>query len=268
MNLTQNGSGSPSGDKHSIRSVMIVDDHELFRHGLSHLINTIEGLNVVAEAGTCEEALSILQIIPLDVIVLDLSLPDGNAISILQHLQQRPAPPAVIILSATLNDDLLMQAMLTGASGYLTKDMSATEIATILHRFQQGELALASQIASRLIRLLVQKNHEVETAYRLQTLTLNATASTPSTPAFSEGPSPTTSKSLQAPSLLGLLTPQEEKIYQLMKLGKTNKQIAGQLAISHFTVGKHVQNILHKLRVMNRTQAVSYTAFEGGIERE
>lgn len=63
-----------------------------------------------------------------------------------------------------------------------------------------------------------------------------------------------------------VLTPQEEKVFQLMRKGDSNKQIAAQLTISHFTVGKHVQNILRKLGVTNRTQAVSYTSFEGDEE--
>lgn len=266
--MTQTASRAQKKSKDDALKVLIVDDHELFRRGLRDLINTIQELKVIGEAASSREALSIIEATPVDLVILDLSLSDGSALPVIPIIRERAAAPSVIVLSASIDDDVLLQAMLSGASGYLTKDLTAPEIASLLYQFSRGGLALAPGTASKLIQLLIDRNRELEEARRARLPASNstlpvATAShaTGLTPPAEEKPAPT-------PSRLSLLTPQEEKIYQLVRQGKTNKEIAKKLSISHYTVSKHVQNILHKLKVMNRTQAVSYTAFEGGVSRE
>src|SRR5579872_5997268 len=134
---TRNGGYKPEGQ--SLR-LMIVEDHELLRHGLHEIINTIEGFKVVAEARSCSDALAHLQRATIDLIFMDLSLPDGNGMELVHQFRQLSTPPAIIILSATLNDDLLLEIMLAGASGYLTKDVPASEIVRLLQGFLQGEM--------------------------------------------------------------------------------------------------------------------------------
>lgn len=244
---------------HPLR-VMIVDDHELFRHGLRDLINSIEGFQVVAEASSCNAALTLAKHMHIDVVMLDMYLQDGNGIQVTHQLRQEITPsPRVIILSAMVYDDLLLEAILAGAYGYLTKDMSRGEITNALIRFQQGELALLPTTTANLVHLLVQKYQEVvaELAAYQQGGNLSAKIS-----------SPRASESNQVVSAsstaISLFTPQESKVFQLLRRGQSNKQIATQLSISPYTVGKHIQNILRKLGVANRTQAVAYTLFEGG----
>lgn len=241
--------------------VMLVDDHEILRHGLRDIINTIEGFTVAAEASTCQDALAQFQSTAIDLIFLDLILPDGNGMELVRLLRQRSTPPYIIVLSAQLNDDLLMEALLAGASGYLTKDISAAEIARLLEGFLRGELVLTSPIASRLIHLLIQKCHMPDTSQVVENN--RAYESTPADRRF-QNPSPVDHLEQKELSLLSVLTAQEQKIYQFMRLGLSNKQIGSQLSISRFTVGKHIQNILKKLGVTNRTQAASYNLFEGG----
>ncbi len=142
--------------KQSLRS-MIVDDHEIVRNGIRQVINTIKGFTVVAEASTCRDALAHIQRTTIDLVFMDLSLPDGDGMELVHILRHRDAPPYIIVLSATLNDDLLLETMLSGASGYLTKDVPAAVIAQLLQNFHHGELVLTSPVASRLIYLLVQK---------------------------------------------------------------------------------------------------------------
>lgn len=244
-----------SSVKQTIR-LMIVDDHEIVRRGLREVINTIKGFTVVAEASTYRDALAYIQRRTIDLVCLDLSLPDGDGLELVHILRHRDAPPNIIVLSATLNDDLLLETMLAGASGYLTKDVPAAEIARLLQNFSQGEMVLTSPVASQLINLLVQKCLSLETSQ----IAAKSETSPPSQP---DQQSVDSHLPQTASSPLSHLTPQEEKIFQLVRKGLSNKQIASQLSISRFTVGKHIQNILRKLGVSNRTQAASYTSFEG-----
>lgn len=241
---------------HPLR-VMIVDDHELFRHGLRDLINSIEGFQVIAEAGSCNEALRLAKHMHIDLVMLDMYLQDGNGIQVTHQLRKEFTPsPRVIILSAMMYDDSLLEAILAGAHGFLTKDMSMEEISNALIKFQHGELALQTSTTTSLVRLLVQKYQEVvtELAAHQQGGILSAKISSPQSNLVVSA----------ASTAISLLTQQESKVFQLLRRGQSNKQIATQLSISPYTVGKHIQNILRKLGVANRTQAVAYTFFEGG----
>ncbi len=246
-----------------IQRVMLVDDHEIFRNGLRSLLAVSETFHIVAEASNCEEALKRMQLVPVDLVLLDLHLPDVNGIEALQRIKKNSPMPDVIIISATIDDDTLLDALLAGVSGYLTKDTSATEILGALYAYQRGELSFSSTIASQAIHLLLQQCNMLEgelTDYRQNGMkSITGIAPEPVLP-------PTTITSQSARNTLPTLTPQEEKVYQLMRKGQSNKKIAAELYISRFTVGKHVQNILRKLGATNRTQAVSYTLFEGDTE--
>jgi DNA-binding NarL/FixJ family response regulator len=243
--------------------VLIVDDHEVFRYGLRDLVNAIDGFHVIAEASKYEEVQAKIEEIPIDLVLLDLHLPDVEGTDGVRQLRRDCPQSRVIIISATMDDQLLLEAVLAGVSGYLTKDTSALDIVKALKGFRRGELAMLPTVAAHVIELLVQKCHLLETEFSIQqrdeAKELNDSRSDiPDTLL--------TSPSLSSYTSLPALTPQEEKVYQLMLRGQSNKQIAAQLYISRFTVGKHVQNILHKFGVTNRTQAVSYTLFEGGNE--
>jgi two-component system response regulator DevR len=239
-----------------IQRVMIVDDHELFRHGLRDLINSMEGFQVVAEAHSCKDALAQVKQMRIDLVMLDMYLPDGDGIQVTRQLRQQVTPPPyVIILSALMIDETLVDAILAGASGYLTKDMPAGDIAKSLKGVKRGELALPRVVTANLVRLLVQKYAQTEVATNQQD-TPTSIASPPQTDEMNQ---PVSSPN----TAIHMLTPQEAKVFQLLRHGQSNKQIAHRLYISPYTVGKHVQNILRKLGVANRTQAVSYTSFEG-----
>jgi DNA-binding NarL/FixJ family response regulator len=248
--------------------VMIVDDHEIFRDGLRDLINGIQGFMVVAEATSTMQALSLVRSMPIDLVFMDLSLRGEDGLDATLRLKQSVSPPFVIILSATMSNDTLMDAILAGADGYLTKDIPAADIVNLLQGFQQGALAILPAVAANVIHMLVKKSNDLtwrcdnlEAELILNDLRESKPAEISAPTMLQTGQSSATGLSLPAPPSL---TPQEEKVFQLMRLGHSNKHIAAQLSISHFTVGKHVQNILRKLRAKNRTQAVSHTSFEGG----
>jgi two-component system response regulator DegU len=239
--------------------VLIVDDHEIFRHGLRDLINSIEGFQVVAEANSCKDALALAEERHIELVMLDMYLPDGDGIEVTRQLRQQVTPPPrVIILSAIIYDDTLVGAILAGAHGYLTKEMPASAIVKALKGFQRGELALLPAVTANLVELLVKRYSEVEAELSIH----NGHATNELSPSQKDELNSIVASSNPATSVL---TPQETNVFQLLRFGHSNKQIASKLAISPYTVGKHVQNILRKLGVTNRTQAVSYTSFEGGI---
>jgi DNA-binding NarL/FixJ family response regulator len=133
-------------------------------------------------------------------------------------------------------------------------------------------MAMLPTVAANAIHLLVKKCNDL--AWRCDSLEaeliLNDLHEPKKVAISSPAIQQTSLSSATGPSSLALqlLTPQEDKVFQLMRQGHSNKHIAAQLSISHYTVGKHVQNILRKLHVKNRTQAVSSTSFEGGEDEE
>lgn len=244
-------------------NVLIVDDHEIFRYGLRDLVNAIDDFHVVAEASNYTEALVKIKETPIDLVLLDLYLPDVEGTDGVKQLRKDHPRSRVIIISATMEDQLLLEAVLAGVSGYLTKDMPALGIVKALKGFRRGEMAMLPAVATHAMELLVQKCHILETELSIQR---RDEAKELDSPRSDVPDTLITSPPLSSYTSLPALTPQEEKVYQLMLRGQSNKQIAAQLYISRFTVGKHVQNILHKFGVTNRTQAVSYSLFEGGNE--
>ncbi len=239
---------------------MIADDHEIVRHAVRDILNTSGRFIVVVEVSTSYEVLERLKTASVDLVLLDLFLRDGEALHVIPEIRQLQNSPDIIVFSATLSDEALLQAIVAGASGYITKDTPLADIIALLEHFEPGELVMSSLVMIHFAHLLLKQylalsqQNEMLNA-RLQQLTqTDATQPTPQAGKAHDA---------QVSSLLAnVLTPQEEKIFQLLRRGDSNKQIAAQLSISRFTVGKHVQNILRKLGATNRTQAVSYTAFE------
>lgn len=241
---------------------MIAEDHEVVRHAMRDILHTSGRFTVVAEASTSAEALELFKADPVDLVFLDLFLRDGNALHLIREVHQHQHPSDIIIFSATLSDEMLVQAVIAGASGYITKDTPLANIMALLEQYKPGELLMSSATMALLVHQLIEQylalsqQNEILSA-RLQELTQNG--------AVQHTSQPGKVLDAQVSSLPAhVLTPQEEKIFQLLRHGDSNKQIAAQLSISRFTVGKHVQNILRKLGATNRTQAVSHTAFEGG----
>jgi DNA-binding NarL/FixJ family response regulator len=240
--------------------VLIVDDHEVFRNGLRDLLNDIDGFQVVAEASNCKDALAQIEAKSVDLVLFDLYLPDVEGIDTIRQVRKVIPQLRVILLSAIMDDELLLESVLAGVSGYLTKDTPAVDIVKALKGFQQGELAMLPAVSTRVVELLLQKYCALETALnKYQQNEIKVLDRVASEVPTSNILPPTSPPHVPLP----ILTPQEEKVYQLIRRGNSNKQIASQLFISRFTVGKHVQNILRKLGVANRTQAVSYNSFEG-----
>ena len=241
--------------------VMIVDDHEIFRQGLRNILIDIDGFDVVAEASRCSDVLKHATKVPIDLVLMDSSWPDADGIQAIQLLRDLIPSPQVVLLSSIIEDDALLEAISAGASGYLTKDLPAKDVINALQGLHRGELALQPSVATNIIHLLVERCTNLEKALAMHRQT--NTKSTISLPSSKISAKTKSSSTFFSPSALDRLTSREYKVYQLLCQGLSNKEIAARFSISHYTVGKHVQQILRKLGAANRTQAVSYATFEG-----
>ena len=265
--LLKNNNLVQVSEKHT-RQVMVVDGQEIFRRKIREILQGLGGFEIAAETASGRVALETAKGKRLDLVIADFDLEESNGAELTTSLKQLPTPPRVILLSsAEQQDTTLVQAILAGADGYLARDTSTRDMIRAFKNLEQGGPAMQPQVATSVIKLLVERCKRMENqhgthindpkrrsllVYSLETL---------------QGTLQTTNNgtlSLQASIPQPKLSPQEEKVFLLLRHGQSNKQIAAKMAISPYTVGKHVQNILRKLGVVNRTQAGAYTAFERG----
>lgn len=126
--------------------VLIVDDHPVVRAGLTTLLRKETSLKVVASAHSSEEAVSILERSPIDLVLLDLRMPKVSGIDLLRLMQRRPRPPVAVILSSYKYEEEIYQAFSAGARGYLSKNASRSEIVKVIHSVNAGQLAFPPDI--------------------------------------------------------------------------------------------------------------------------
>lgn len=208
---------------------LVADDHALIREGTRQILEREADLEVVAEAGTGEEALRrILELAP-DIALLDLSLPDISGIEVARRARERGSRTKVVLLSAFDDEEYVLEAMRVGVAGYLVKTLPSGELARWLRVAQQGEVAIAPPLAARLARYIGKASTRVEE------------------PTFSA----------RELAVLGLLV-----------RGLPNKQIARRLGISPRTVEGHLSHIFGKLGVASRTEAVLYALNHNLVDGE
>jgi DNA-binding NarL/FixJ family response regulator len=203
--------------------VVIIDDHPMFRQGVSHSLNSDPGIQVVGEGATSEEALQLAQELLPDVLLLDISMPGGglNAASCVAE-----TCPVVRIgmLTVSENDDDVMQALKAGASGYILKGVSSTELNGIVRSLQRGEMYISPSLAARIIA----DSRAADAKLPL--------AGTHSAASYD-------------------LTAREEQILNLIARGMSNREIGEALNIAEKTVKNYVTNVFQKLQVRNRVEA-------------
>lgn len=239
--------------------VMIVDEQEVFCRKIRDILHGIGGFQVVAETASCRMALETIERMRIDLVIAELTLGDGDGVELTTRLKQWPASPHVIIFSTTMHDLTLMQIFQAGADGYLLKDTPTRDIIRAFKNFERGGPAMLPAVTTNVIHLLVERCKAAsETPVGTLEQDLSLVNALPTTRVAGS-----TAPPANDPGAPPRLSPQEEKVFALLRQGKSNRQIAEKLDISRYTVGKHVQNILRKLGVVNRTQAAAYTSFEG-----
>lgn len=227
------GSNEPlpgRGDTDPIR-VLVVDDHTLFRRGLTAILSRSTNVRVVGDAGDATEAQRRAEELQPDLILLDNHLPGVNGVDAIPALRVALPNVRIILLTVSEDESDLAAALKAGASGYLLKTMDADALVAAILQVMQGESVIADEMTSKLVA-----------AYR------GAIVNAPNTAALVE-------PAARAISPLSHLSPRELDILRGIALGESNKLIARHLGIAETTVKIHVQHVLRKLNVASRVQA-------------
>ncbi|GAB4436356.1 MAG: response regulator transcription factor [Anaerolineae bacterium] len=208
--------------------IVVADDHSLFRDGLISLLEAA-GFEVVAQVGNGQQAVDATRHLRPDVVLLDINMPQLNGLEALKLIKDEFPQTQVIMLTVSDNDTNLFEAIKHGAQGYLSKDLTAEQFLSMLDGVQRGEAAMTRETTARLIRGIAASQQQV------------------------------------SPLTVDGLTDREIELLQLVANGLSNKAVAQQLLVSENTVKYHMKNILQKLRVQNRTEAVTHAIRYGLI---
>ncbi len=195
--------------------LLLAEDQPLMRRGLRAVLESEPDLQVVAEAGSGAEAVTLaLQHTP-DVILMDVQMPEMTGVAATRALAAHGLARRVLILTTFDREDYVLDALRAGAAGYLLKDVDADELIRVIRLIAVGEGFIQASVAAKYLRLLAARPAE------------------PTEP----------------------LTPRELEVLALLAEGESNKRIAARLSITESTVKNHVNNVLAKLQVRNRTEA-------------
>lgn len=201
--------------------VMIVDDHPLVRSAVARALDG-DGMIVVAEVATGEEALELAPTLLPDILLLDIALPGLSGIQLVRELAPRLPATKIVILTVSSADRDLADAMRNGASGYLTKDVSPEALVRAIRGAHAGELAMPRRLAARLLPQIWRRRSPDGGA---------------------------------ADEPLDNLTARERDVLRLLSDGLSDRDIASAMTVSRRTVETHVSSILHKLGARNRVEA-------------
>jgi DNA-binding NarL/FixJ family response regulator len=217
-----------SGDEDVIR-VLIADDQALFRRGLYVVLGTEDQIDVVAEAENGEEAIAKVEELAPDVVLMDVRMPRVNGIDAARQIRDISPSTKILMLTVSDEEDDLYEAIKAGANGYLLKEISVEEVAEAIRAVVQGQSLISPSMASKLLN---EFNSLAKKADERQ-----------------QFPAPT-------------LTSRELEVLKLVAKGMSNREIADDLFISENTVKNHVRNILEKLHLHSRMEAVIYAVRE------
>jgi DNA-binding NarL/FixJ family response regulator len=221
---------STQGGREPVR-VLVVDDQELFRRGLTMLLAVEPGIEVVGEAGDGVEGTALAESAAPDVVLLDVRMPKRSGIEACLAIKEAVPSAKIIMLTVSDEEADLYEAVKSGASGYLLKDSSIEEVAQAVRVVADGQSLISPSMAIKLIDEFKQMSKPEKTA----------------------GP--------------GLrLTERELDVLRLVAQGHSNKEIAVRLYISENTVKNHVRNMLEKLQLHSRMEAVMYAVRENLLE--
>lgn len=218
--------------------VLVVDDHTLFRRGLTSLLSRSAVVTVVGDAGDAGEALRRAQELQPDLILLDNHLPGVNGVDALPALFEAAPQTRILMLTVSEDEDDLVAALRGGASGYLLKTIEGEALISAIQRAVSGESVIAPEMTSKLVA-----------AYR----------------GAAAGPIVQAQASAPPLSPLATLSPRERDILRAIAQGASNKEIGREFGIAETTVKIHVQHILRKLGVSSRVHAAVISTESGLI---
>ncbi len=217
----------------SKKTILIVDDHPLFREGLKSLIARNPGFEVVGEAGNGADAIRMAKEMKPDLAVVDISLPDRSGLDIVRELRDLLPQTRIMIVSMHSKIDYITEAFQAGATGYVVKESAADRLVQGLQAVVKGEFFLDSSLSHSVVRRLIE---------------------------FPEKEAKITD------SMYGSLTPREQQIMRLLAEGRSTRDIAANLYISPKTVENHRASIMDKLNLHSTFELVRYAARLGLID--
>jgi two-component system nitrate/nitrite response regulator NarL len=211
----------------SRHTVLVVDDHPLFRKGVVQLLAMEPSIEVVGEAGNRAQALALVQQHEPDLILLDLNLKAESGLDVLTALKADDPSRRVVMLTVSDAAEDLIGAIRAGADGYLLKDMEPEQLLDMVRAALSGETVIGEALAARLAAALRQEAQESAAGARRD---------------------------------LALLTEREQEVLRCLAEGLSNKRIARALSITEGTVKVHVKNLLKKLSFRSRVEAAVWMA--------
>jgi len=212
----------------SIR-VMICDDHALFRRGLTMVLEAEEGIVVVGEAEDGADAIAKAEELAPDVVLMDVRMPQVSGIEATRAIAENVPTTKILMLTVSDEEDDLYDAIKAGATGYLLKEISIEEVASAIRAVISGQSLISPSMASKLLTEFTNLSKRADERQAV--------------------PTPR-------------LTERELEVLKLVAQGLTNRDIAAELYISENTVKNHVRNILEKLHLHSRMEAVVYAVRE------
>lgn len=221
-----------SGETTAPIRVVVADDHAVVREGIRHVLSTDHGFDVVAEAASGAEALTVAQATRPDVIVLDLSMPNVGGLEATAALVESVPSVRILILSVHDHEEYVLQSVRSGAHGYLRKDSSPAELREAVRTVAAGESFFSAPVAKQLLEALKAEASRDARASRL------------------EG-----------------ITARERDILVGIAEGETNKEIAARLGISPRTVESHRESLMRKLGIRTVAGLTRLALEEGLIEK-
>jgi two-component system response regulator NreC len=209
--------------------IMLVDDHEIVRAGLRMLLQAQQDIEIVAEAASGAEAMTLVQTHQPDVVLMDVSMPDMNGMEVTRQLKS--CCPSVAILALTIHEEeeYFFRMLNAGASGYIPKRAAPEDLLQAIRTVYRGEVFLHSSVARALVKDFLEH------------------------------------RGVTSPADLSDLTKREQEVLALIAEGLTNKQIGEQLGISPKTVARHRDNITQKLNLSSRAELTRYAIQKGLI---
>jgi DNA-binding NarL/FixJ family response regulator len=205
-------------------SVFLLDDHEIVRRGLGQLLESEPDITVVGAAGNAAEALARIPALRPDVAILDVRLPDGDGVTVCREIRSSiEPPPACLMLTSHSDDEALFGAIMAGAAGYLLKQVGGTDLVEAIRTVAAGGSLLDAKVTTAVLDRL-RRGDEIDD------------------PRYAS------------------LSPQEQRILNLIAEGLTNRQIGARLHLAEKTVKNYVSTLLHKLGFERRTEAAVYAS--------
>jgi DNA-binding NarL/FixJ family response regulator len=208
--------------------LVLADDHPLILHGLEDLFHREKDFQVLARCTNGVETLQALRQHQPDILILDIRMPRKDGLAVLREIHQEKLPVRVVLLTASLEDDEVLEAMRLGVAGVILKEMALPLLIQCVRKVHAGDQWLEKSSTGRVLEKMLRRE-------------------------------------AGAREIAGLLTPREIEVAQLMAGGLRNKEIANKLCISEGTVKIHLHNIYEKLHVSSRVELLRYAQDKGLI---